>query len=140
MRHTVFIFLSYLFFPLTESSSLCVYRFSLPLFDKCGVKICDIYGRQADLSNDKALNVSDISMQTSSKDEKTIPKIFVISDQATVNPQDNKASGNGFIAITNANGEFSATGQKWEFLGDSKSFTLNENVQVFFEKIRPSLQ
>jgi lipopolysaccharide export system protein LptC len=109
-----------------------LYRFSLPLFDEQGKKICSIYGRKADLSDDKIFKISDIMIQTFSENEKNIPKLFIMSDQAVLNIQDNSAFGDGFIAVTG--GEFSATGQKWKFTENGKKFTLDKNVQVFFEK------
>jgi hypothetical protein len=107
-------------------------HFSLPLFDGQGTKFCSISGQRADLSEDKVFEISDISIQTFSEKEMNSPPLFVISDQARVNPLENSASGEGFIAITN--GEFSATGRNWELSSENKNFVLNENVQVFFEK------
>jgi lipopolysaccharide export system protein LptC len=120
------------FLPLVGIKGSNLYRFSLPLFNEQGKKICSIYGQKADLSDDKIFKISDIMIQTFSENEKNIPKLFVMSDQAMVNIQDNSAFGDGFIAVTN--GEFSATGQKWKFTKNGKNFTLDKNVQVFFEK------
>jgi hypothetical protein len=107
-------------------------HFSLSLFDGQGAKFCSIFGQRADLTGDRAFEISDISIQTFGEGGTHSPPLFIISDRARVNPMENSASGDGFIAISN--GEFSATGEKWELSGEKKFFILNENVQVFFEK------
>jgi hypothetical protein len=113
----------------------CLHRFSLPLFDGYGTKICDIFGRRADLSDEKNLKIFDILIQISSKQgADPSKKICVRSDRANVNPMENIASGDGFIAISSD--EFSATGSDWRFSGNAKNFTLNKNAQVFFKKIQ----
>ncbi|MDR3317545.1 MAG: hypothetical protein LBS71_01925 [Puniceicoccales bacterium] len=133
-----FLVLIFIFhFPKSYGDQL--HRFSLPFFNERGTKICDIFGRRADLSDNKSLKLFDINIQTFSK-TKDDPShnISIMSDQAMINPLEHRASGNGFIVISNR--EFSASGNDWQFLGDiqndSKNFTINKNVQVFFEKLQ----
>jgi hypothetical protein len=125
------------FIPIVFTINLCfgnnLYHFSLPLFDERGVKICTISGKRADLIDSENFNLSDITIQFFSKD-KANPRgeIYVTSDRANINSAKNIAAGGGFITIFSD--EFSATGNDWQFSGNSKNFTLNKNVQVFFKK------
>ena len=104
-------------------------RFALPLFNKQGEKICDIFGTKAVIIDNNRFQITDIAINSKINSD---DPISIISDQADVDPQKNQASGNGFIAISNP--FFSATGNDWKLLGNEKLFTLNQNVQVFFEK------
>lgn len=110
-----------------------LYNFSLPLFDINGLKICDIFGKNADVSNENSFKISDIKIQTFEQlQNQDIPSFLILSDQADISSSENVAYGSGFIAISNAN--FSATGTDWKFSGNQKHFVINSNVQVFFEK------
>ena len=126
LRHVVSTFVLAVAIQIAQADHLD--RFSLQLFNKQGEKICDIFGKKA-IVNDNRFHITDIAIDT--KFDPNDP-VSIISDQADVDPQNNQASGNGFIAISNP--FFSATGNNWKFLGDEKLFTLNQNVQVFFEK------
>ncbi|MDR1907212.1 MAG: LPS export ABC transporter periplasmic protein LptC [Puniceicoccales bacterium] len=131
------VFYVFFVFTLNLCFSNSLYHFSLPFFNEHGIKICDIFGRQADLSDDKNLKISDINIQNIPKnaiENATEPgyKVSVTSEQAIINPQENIAMGKGLITISSD--EFLATGSDWQFSGNSKNFTLNKNVQVFFKK------
>ncbi|MDR0740670.1 MAG: hypothetical protein LBF34_03100 [Puniceicoccales bacterium] len=127
------------FIPIIFIINLCfgnnLYHFSLPLFDECGVKICTISGERADLMDNENFDLSDIMIQFFSKN-KTNPteEICIMSDRAKINSTKNIASGGGFITISSD--EFFAKGDDWQFSGNSKNFTLNRNVQVFFKKVQ----
>jgi hypothetical protein len=120
-------------FTLNACFSDSLYHFSITLFDRCGTKICDIFGQRADLFGDKNLKIFDICIENISQNTtKSNGAISIRSDQATINPMETFATGKGFISISSD--EFSANGSDWQFSGDSKKFTLNKNVQVFFKK------
>ncbi|MDR0590909.1 MAG: hypothetical protein LBG09_03635 [Puniceicoccales bacterium] len=112
-----------------------LYDFSLPLFDKYGQKICNIYGQKADLSNDEIFNVSNISIQILPQNKNT-PNCSVRSDQANINTQQNSASGSGSISILHE--QFYVTGRDWETSENCKKFTFKKNVQVLFPKNKSS--
>jgi hypothetical protein len=108
-----------------------LYHLSLPLFDERGIKICDVFGRQADLFDDKNLKISNIMIQFFSKNKAHLSEsICVTSDQANFNFVENIASGSSSIAISSD--RFSVTGSDWQLLGNSKIFTLNKDVRVSF--------
>jgi hypothetical protein len=112
-----------------------LYHFSLPLFDKLGTKICDIFGQRADLSDGKILKISDICIRNISQNAaKSDYTVSIASDQAIINPSEILAMGKGFISISSD--EFSANGSDWQFSGKLKKFTINENVQALFKRIQ----
>lgn len=113
-----------------------LHRFTMPLFDPKGFKICDIFGQKATVIDPNRYRVTDISITTPHQ-QSTFPDFSIISDQADINVQKNEIFGDGFIAISNP--LFSATGKRWCLEGNNKNFTLNENVQVFFEN-NPTLK
>jgi hypothetical protein len=127
------IFFASLIFAINSCFGGNLYRFSLPLFDERGVKICVISGERADLIDGENFNLSDITIQFFPKDKtNSTEEICVMSDRANVNSAKNTVAGSGFITISGD--EFFAKGDDWQLSGNSKNFILNKNVQVFFKR------
>ncbi|MDR1367062.1 MAG: hypothetical protein LBJ13_04145 [Puniceicoccales bacterium] len=125
------VYFAYLIFLFNLCLGSHLYHFSLPLFDEHGTKICDIFGRQADLFDDKNLKISNITIRFFLKNKASSSKsICITSDQANFNFVENIATGSGSIAISSD--EFSVTGSEWQLSGNSKIFTLNKDVHVSF--------
>lgn len=111
-----------------------VKNFKLPMFGEDGYKIWDLQGREGHYLGRNHIKVSGMKLRTWTGKEPLRLNMTIESQSASIFPQDNRATGEEYIYILEANGGYSIVGRDWEWDGNRDRILVKKDARVTFKQ------
>lgn len=116
-----------------------VRNFRLPMFGPEGYRIWELRGLEGRYVDENRVDVTDMTLRIFSSLDPAKVETEILSPQATMRIQQNKAEGNESITVTGDH--YVIQGRKWQWDGNKHRVIIDEDVKViFFEGLRGLLQ
>ena len=116
-----------------------VRNFRLPMFGPEGYRIWELRGLEGRYVDENRVDVTDMTLRIFSSLDPAKVETEILSPQATMRIQQNKAEGNESITVTGDH--YVIKGRKWQWDGNEHRVVIDEDVKViFFEGLRGLLQ
>lgn len=111
-----------------------VENFRLPVFGEDGNRAWDLRGEQAVYRDDGAIDVTRMLLRTFPPGRPLEPDLAIESPDARLFPQENRASGEGYLFIEATDGSYAIVGRCWEWHGDRRAVHIAEEARVNFKQ------
>lgn len=113
------------------SSKAPITNFSLPTFtNPAGYRSWLIRGSEALMTDQKTIDVKELSLTVFSEDATNQIKTMMLSPAARILPDEKIVTGDSTLRVINLHDGFEATGEGWRYTHKDKTVTLTKNVRV----------